>query len=44
MSGRPATPGKIHHCSKCSPIGENGTHCGSLASHSLRNGFVTFPD
>ena len=40
--GGPATPGKVHHCSKFSPFVDNGSHCGSLESQSLRNGFVTF--
>ena len=39
--GRPATPGKVHHCSKSSPFVDNGSHRGSLKSQSLRNGFVT---
>ena len=29
------------HCSKFSPFVYNGSHCGSLESQSLRNGFVT---
>ncbi len=39
--GRPATPGKVHHCSKFSPFVDNGSDCGSLESQSLRNGFIT---
>ena len=39
--GRPATPGKVHHCSKFSPFVDNGSHRGSLESQSFRNGFVT---
>ncbi len=40
--GRPATPGKVHHCSMFSPFVDNGSHCGSLESQSFRNGFITF--
>ena len=40
-SGRPASPGKVHHCSMFSPIVDNGSHWGSLESQSLGNGFVT---
>ncbi len=40
--GRPATPGKVHHCSMFSPFVDNGCHCGSLESQSFRNGFITF--
>ncbi len=39
--GRPATPGKVHHCSKFSPFVDNGSDRGSLESQSLRNGFIT---
>lgn len=39
--GRSASPGKIHCCSKFSPIVYNGSHCGSLEPKSLGNGFVT---
>ncbi len=39
--GRPATPGKLHHCYKFSPFVDNGSDCGSLESQSLRNGFIT---
>ncbi len=39
---RPATPGKVHHCSMFSPFVDNGSHCGSLESQSFRNGFITF--
>ncbi len=39
--GRPATPGKVHHCSKFSPFVDNGSDCGLLESQSLRNGFIT---
>ncbi len=39
--GRPATPGKVHHCSKFSPFVDNGSVSGSLESQSLRNGFIT---
>ncbi len=39
--GRPATPGKVHHCSMFSPFVDNGSHCGSLESQSFRNGFIT---
>ncbi len=39
--GRPATPGKIHHCYKFSPFVDNGSDSGSLESQSLRNGFIT---
>ncbi len=38
---RPATPGKVHHCSKFSPFVDNGSERGSLESQSLRNGFIT---
>ncbi len=30
--GRPANPGKVHHCSMFLPFVENGSHCGSLES------------
>ncbi len=40
--GRPATPGKVHHCSMFSPFVDNGSHCGSLESQSFRNGIITF--
>ncbi len=40
--GRPATPGKVHHCSMFSPFVDNGSHCGSLKSQSFRNGSITF--
>ncbi len=40
--GRPATPGKVHHCSMFSPFVDNGSHCGSLESQRFRNGFITF--
>ncbi len=36
----PATPGKVHHCSKFSPFVDND--CSSLESQSLRNYFITF--
>ncbi len=39
--GRPATPGKVHHCSRFSPFVDNGSDRGSLESQSLRNGFIT---
>ncbi len=39
--GRPATPGKVHHCSKFSPFLDNGSDCGSLEYQSLRNCFIT---
>ncbi len=39
--GRPATPGKVHHCYKFSPFVDNGSDHGSLESQSLRNGFIT---
>ncbi len=39
--GRPATPGKVHHCSKFSPFVDNGSDRGSLESQSLRNGFIS---
>ncbi len=39
--GRPATPGKVQHCSKSSPFMDNGSDRGSLESQSLRNGFIT---
>ncbi len=39
--GMPATPGKVHHCSKFSPFVDNGSDRGSLESQSLRNGFIT---
>ncbi len=38
---RPATPGKIHHCSMFSPFVDNGSYRDSLESQSLRNGFIT---
>ncbi len=38
--GRPATPGKVHHCSKFSQFVDNGSDCCSLESQSLRNGFI----
>ena len=40
--GGPAAPGKVHHCSMFCPFVDNVGHGGSLESHSLRNGFVTF--
>lgn len=40
---RPATPGKVHHCSKLSPFVDNGSPRGSLEFQSLRNGFETLP-
>ncbi len=39
--GRPATPEKVHHCSKFSPFVDNGSDRGSLESQSLRNDFIT---
>ncbi len=39
--GRPATPGKVHHCSKFSPFVDNGSDRGLLESQSPRNGFIT---
>ncbi len=39
--GRPATPGKVHHCSKFSPFVDNGSDHGSLETQSLRNGLIT---
>ncbi len=39
--GRPATPGKDHHCYKFSPFVDNGSDRGLLESQSLRNGFIT---
>ncbi len=39
--GRPATPGKVLHCSKFSPFVDNGSDYSSLESQSLRNGFIT---
>ncbi len=39
--GRPATPGKVHHCSKFSPFVDNGSDRGSLESQHLRNAFIT---
>ncbi len=39
--GRPATPGKVHHCSRFSPFVDNCSDRGSLESQSLRNGFIT---
>ncbi len=39
--GWPATPGKVHHCSKFSPFVVNGSDCVLLESQSLRNGFIT---
>ncbi len=38
--GRPATPGKVYNCSKCSPFVDNGSDRGSLESQSLKNGFI----
>ncbi len=38
--GRPASPGKVHHCSKFSPFMDNGSVHGSLDSQSFRNGSV----
>ncbi len=35
--GRPATPGKVHHCYKFSPFVDNGSDRSSLESQSLRN-------
>ncbi len=40
--GRPASPGKVHHCSKFSPFMDNGSVHGSLDSQSFRNGSVAF--
>ncbi len=40
-SGRPTSPGKVHHCPKFSPFVGNGSHKGLLESQILRNGFVT---
>ncbi len=39
--GRPATPGKVHHCYKFSPFVDNGSDHGSLESQSRRNCFIT---
>ncbi len=39
--GRPATPWKVHHCSKFSPFVDIGSDRGSLESQSLRNGCIT---
>ncbi len=39
--GCPATPGKVHHCSKFSPFVYNESDHGSLESQSLRNGCIT---
>ncbi len=39
--GRPATPEKVHHCSKFSPFVDNGSDRGSLESQSHRNGVIT---
>ncbi len=39
--GRPATPGKIHHCYTFSPFMDNGSDHGSLESQSFRNYFIT---
>lgn len=36
------TPGKVCYCSQFSPFVDNGSDSGSLESHSLGNGFVTF--
>ncbi len=36
--GRPATPGKVHHCHKFSPFVDNGSDRGSLESKALENG------
>ncbi len=38
--GRPATPGKVYKCSKCSPFVDNGSDRGLLESQSLKNGFI----
>ncbi len=38
---RPATPGKVYHCSKFSPFVDNGSDHGLLESQSLRNGCIT---
>ncbi len=40
--GRPATPGKVHHCSMFLPFVDNSSHCGTLESQSFRNDFITF--
>ncbi len=37
--GRPASPGKVHHCSKFSPFVDNGSDRGSQETQSLINGF-----
>ena len=39
-AGRPASPGKVHHCSMFSPFVNNGSHWGSQESQSFRNGFA----
>ncbi len=39
--GRPATPGKIHHCYTFSPFVDNGSDHGSLECQSFRNYFIT---
>lgn len=39
--GRSATPGKVHPSSVFSPFVHNSSHCGSLESQSLRDGFIT---
>ncbi len=41
--GRPATPGKVRHCSKFSPFVVNGSGRVSLESRSFRKGFMTLP-
>ncbi len=38
--GRPATPGKVHHCSKFSPFVYNGSDRGSPEFQRLINGFI----
>uniref|UniRef100_A0A0E9TKK5 Uncharacterized protein n=1 Tax=Anguilla anguilla TaxID=7936 RepID=A0A0E9TKK5_ANGAN len=32
---RQATPGKIHHCSKCSSFRNAGSHCGLMENQSF---------
>ncbi len=41
LFGRPATPGKVQHCSKFYPFVDNSSDHGSLESQSLRNSFIT---
>ncbi len=42
--GRPATPGKVHHCSKFSPFVDNGSDRSLLCPKALEMALEPFPD